>query len=67
MGPDYGFVKIKKSHKYKTALKGDMFPILRGNICFYINTPGMTFTLIDMKDQSSIFDLSNVKEEIIGL
>ena len=65
MGPDYGYVKIKKTHKYKTAVKDNMFAILKGNLCYYINTPGMTFTLADMKDQSSVFDLSNVKEEIL--
>jgi hypothetical protein len=56
----FGYVIIKKDHKYKTALKGEKFFVLKGDMCFYIDTPGMTFTLADMKEELDIFDLSNI-------
>jgi len=57
-----GVVKIKKDHEYKTALKGEEYPLKNeGRFGYYIETPGMVFHITDMEDQNDIFDLTNIK------
>jgi len=65
MERDLGFVKIIKDHEYGSALEGETFFILEGLECYYIDTPGMTFTIADMIDEPKVFDLTNVLKEIL--
>lgn len=58
---DYGMVKIKKDNNYKTIFKGEEYPLLKGYSDYYIDTPGMTYQLGDMKAEPNIFDLSQIK------